>query len=244
MRQLLPAVRPVDGEVELEGIFVLPPRRRVRANFVTSIDGAIELDGRSRSLSGPGDMAAFMAMRACADAVLVGAGTVRAEKYGPVKLDEAIQQRRVERGQAPLPRLAIVSGAAYLDAGAKVFSDHAKPLLLTSARGAESRPDLASVAEVTVCGGDVVDLGFALDHLCALGLPRVLCEGGPTLMSSLLAHHFVDELCLTISPVLAGSGHRSLTTGRPLPDPARFDLLGLLEDDGMLLTRYGRTAEQ
>jgi riboflavin biosynthesis pyrimidine reductase len=244
MRQLLPAPRSLDGEADLESIFELPPGRRLRANFISSIDGAIELDGRSRSLSGPADQAAFMAMRACADAVLVGAGTVRVENYGPVKLDERTQQRRVHRGQAPLPRLAIVSGAADLDPGAKVFAGAAKPLLLTSARGAGSRPDLARVADVTVCGEDVVDLGYALDHLSALGLARVLCEGGPTLMSSLLAHHLVDELCLTISPVLAGSGHRSLTTGHPMPDPAWFGILGLLEADGMLLTRYGRTAGQ
>jgi riboflavin biosynthesis pyrimidine reductase len=244
MRQLLPAPRRVEGDADLENIFVLPPVRRLRANFITSIDGAIELDGRSRSLSGPADLAAFMAMRACADAVLVGAGTVRVEKYGPPKLDEATQQRRVDRGQTPLPRLAIVSGAADLDPGSKVFSGSTKPLLLTSARGAKSRPDLATVAEVTVCGDDIVDLRYALDQVSTLGLARVLCEGGPTLMSSLLAHRLVDELCLTISPVLAGSGHRSMTTGHPLPDPAWFELLGLLEADGMLLTRYGRTAEQ
>jgi riboflavin biosynthesis pyrimidine reductase len=241
MRQLLPAPRPVDGGADLESIFVLPPGRRLRANFITSIDGAIELDGRSRSLSGPADLAAFMAMRACADAVLVGAGTVRVESYGPVKLDKGTQQRRVDRGQALLPRLAIVSGAADLDPGAKVFSGDDKPLLLTSATGAASRPDLASVAEVTACGDDVVDLVYALEHLSKLGLTRVLCEGGPTLMSSLLAHDLVDELCLTVSPVLAGSGHHSLTTGHPLPDPASFELLGLLEADGMLLIRYGRS---
>jgi riboflavin biosynthesis pyrimidine reductase len=240
MRQLFPEPGPVDGDADLESIFVLPPGRRVRANFITSIDGAIELDGRSRSLSGPADLSAFMAMRATADAVLVGAGTVRVEHYGPVKLDEGTQQRRVARGQAPVPRLAIVSGAADLDPEAKVFSSAAKPILLTSAKGADARPDLGPVAEVTVCGEDVVDLGYALDHLSTLGLARVLCEGGPTLMSGLLAHHLVDELCLTISPVLAGAGHHALTTGHPMPEPAWFELLGLLEADGMLLTRYGR----
>jgi riboflavin biosynthesis pyrimidine reductase len=242
MRQLLPGPAPVDGEADLERIFVLPPGRRLRANFITSIDGAIELDGRSRSLGGPADTAAFIAMRATADVILVGAGTVRVENYGPVKLDAGTQQRRVDRGQALLPRLAIVSGAADLDPAAKVFTGAAKPLLLTSGRGADSRPDLGTVAEVTVCGDDVVDLGSALDHLSELGLDRILCEGGPTLMSNLLAHHLVDELCLTISPVLAGPGHRSLTTGHPMPDPAWFELLSLLEADGMLLTRYGRTA--
>jgi riboflavin biosynthesis pyrimidine reductase len=240
MRQLLPVPRPVEDDADLESIFAMPPGHRLRANFITSVDGAIELDGRSRSLSGPADRAAFMAMRAGADVLLVGAGTVRAENYGPVKLNEATRQRRVDRGQPPLPRLAVVSGAADLDPNAKVFSGDIKPLLLTSAKAADSRPDLAQVAEVTVCGDDVVDLGYAFGRLSDLGLPRVLCEGGPTLLIGLLAHHLVDELCLTISPVLAGSGHRSLTTGHPLPEPAWFELSGLIEGDGMLLSRYGR----
>jgi riboflavin biosynthesis pyrimidine reductase len=240
MRQLLPVPRPVEDIADLERILAMPPGRRLRANFIISVDGAVELDGRSRSLGGPADREAFIAMRADADVLLVGAGTVRAENYGPVKLTEASQQRRTDRGQSVLPRLAIVSGAADLDPGAKVFSGDAKPLLLTSASAAESRPDLADVAEFTVCGDDVVDLGHALDLLSELGLTRALCEGGPSLLSSLLAHGLVDELCLTISPVLAGSGHRSLTTSHPLMDPAWFELSGLLEGDGMLLTRYGR----
>jgi len=244
MRQLLPVPRPVVDDADLESIFVMPPGLRLRANFIVSVDGAIELDGRSRGLGGPADRAAFMAMRAGADVLLVGAGTVRAENYGPVKLNAATRERRVDRGQSPLPRLAVVSGAADLDLKAKVFSGDTKPLLLTSAKAADSRPDLAEVAEVTVCGDDVVDLSYAFDRLSELGLTRALCEGGPTLLSSLLAHHLVDELCLTISPVMAGPGHRSLTTGHPLPEPAWFELAGLIEGDGMLLTRYGRTVKR
>jgi riboflavin biosynthesis pyrimidine reductase len=244
MRQLLPEPRPVENDADLESIFATPPGHRLRANFIISVDGAVELDGRSRGLGRPADRAAFMAMRAGADVLLVGAGTVRAEHYGPVKLNEATRQRRIDRGQPPLPRMAVVSGAADLDPNAKIFSGDIKPLLLTSAKAADSRPDLAAVAEVTICGDNVVDLGYAFDRLSELGLERVLCEGGPTLLSGLLAHHLVDELCLTISPVLAGSGHRSLTTGHPLVEPAWFELSGLLEGDGMLLTRYGRTVSR
>jgi len=240
MRQLLPAPRSVDGPEALEGIFSLPAARRVRANFVVSVDGAVELNGRSQSLGGPADRAAFMAMRACADVVLVGAGTVRAENYGPVKLDEPARHRRLEHGLAALPRLAVVSAKADLDPHARVFSGDSKPLLLTTARSASSRPDLADVADVRVCGDEVVELPVALDCLYEGGLIRVLCEGGPTLLSSLLGHGLLDELCLTISPVFAGPGHRPLASGGPLADAATFELLGLLEADGMLLTRYGR----
>jgi len=240
MRQLLPAPRSVDGPEVLEGIFSMPPARRVRANFVISVDGAVELDGRSQSLGGPADRAAFTAMRACADVVLVGAGTVRAEDYGPVKLDEPTRHRRLEHGLAALPRLAVISAKADLDPHARLFSGDSRPLLLTTARSASRRPDLAEVADVRACGDDVLELPVALDCLYEGGLLRVLCEGGPTLLGTLLGHGLLDELCLTISPVFAGPGHRPLATGGALADAATFELLGLLESDGMLLTRYGR----
>jgi len=242
MRQLLPAPRPVDGPEDLESIFSMPAARRVRANFVISVDAAVELDGRSQSLGGPADRAAFMAMRACADVVLVGAGTVRSENYGPVKLDEPTRHRRVDQGLAPLPRLAVVSAKADLDPHARLFSGDIKPLLLTTARSVSSRPDLAEVADVRACGNEVLELPVALDCLYEGGLLRVLCEGGPTLLGTLLGNGLVDELCLTISPVFAGPGHRPLAAGGPLADAATFELLGLLEADGMLLTRYGRPA--
>jgi riboflavin biosynthesis pyrimidine reductase len=84
MRQLLPSGPDVDSPADLEAVYALPPHRHVRTNFVTSLDGAVELEGRSASLGGPADRAAFMAMRAVADVVMVGAGTARAERYGPV----------------------------------------------------------------------------------------------------------------------------------------------------------------
>jgi riboflavin biosynthesis pyrimidine reductase len=244
MRQLLPIPRPVEGAADLERVLAMPAGGCLRANFIISADGAVELDGRSGSLGSQADRDAFIAMRAAADVILVGAGTVRAEKYGPVKLDEATRQRRVGRGEAPLPRLAVVSAAARLDPQAKLFHGGSRPFLLTSKSAARSRPDLADVAEVVVCGEDEVDLGYALGHLADLGLLRVLCEGGPTLLNGLLLGGLVDELCLTIAPMLGGTGHRLLSVGDPLPQPARFDLLGLLEADGMLLTRYVQAMKQ
>lgn len=240
MRQLLPAGPDIDTAADLEAVYALSPHRHVRTNFVTSLDGAVELDGRSGSLGGPADKAAFTAMRAVADVILVGAGTVRAERYGPVRLDEQAQERRAERAQDPLPRIAVVSAHGALEADFPLFKSGALPILVTCAATVEARPDLDAVAEVIVCGEGSVDLRAALDALAERRLARVLCEGGPTLFWSLLEDGLVDEACLTFSSVIAGSGRRRLSGDLPLRAPARFELCGLLEGDGLLLARYGR----
>jgi riboflavin biosynthesis pyrimidine reductase len=234
---------PTYGEVALGDVleeeYLVPPGRHVRANFVASVDGMVELDGRSSSLGGSADRAAFVAMRAVADVILVGAGTVRKEKYGPVRLDAAAEDRRRRRGQAPIPALAIVSNRADLDPTDRVFEDASRPLLITSAVGAATRADLSARAEVVVCGDQLVDLALAVDELHARGLGRVLCEGGPQLLRSLLGAGLLDELCCTTSPWLVGAGHRSLLGDQPLADPVRLRLTALLEGDGMVFTRYG-----
>jgi riboflavin biosynthesis pyrimidine reductase len=238
MRQLIPTPGPVDGRSDLESVYALPASRHVRANFVSSIDGAIELDGLSRTLGGPSDRDAFMSMRAVTDVVLVGAGTVRAENYGPIQLDDATRRRRVDRGLVSLPSLAIVTAKGELDLQAAVFATSQRPLIMTTAAAAAARPDLADVADVVVCGDDSVDAASMLDALCERGMVRVLCEGGPTLLHSLLVDSLVDELCLTLSPVIAGTGHRSLTGDHTFGHALTLELIGLLEADGMLLTRY------
>jgi riboflavin-specific deaminase-like protein len=238
MRRLYPTPCELTGAPALEEEYLLPPARHVRANFVISLDGRIDIGGRSSRLGGPADRQAFMALRAVTDAVLVGAGTVRAENYGPVRLDPSVQDRRRVRDQAPLPRLAIVSARASLDASDRVFQGGDKPLLFTTAAGAGAHPDLAAVAEVVVCGEQSVKLESALDDLAARGLPRVLCEGGPTLLRSLVVPALLDELCLTISAQLIGPGAGGLLGDQPLPDAVQLGLTSLLEGDGMLLSRY------
>ena len=238
MRRLYPTVAALESAADLEEEYLVPPRRHVRANFVTSVDGMVELGGRSEPLGGPVDHAAFMAMRAVADVILVGAGTVRKETYGPVRLDAAAQDRRRARDQPPLPPLAIVSNRAELDATARVFTDGARPLLLTCAAGAAARADLAAVADVVVSGDQWVELDVALDELHARGLGRVSCEGGPMLLRSLITAGLLDELCCTTSPLLAGAGHRSLLGDQPLTDPVTLRLTTILEGDGMVFARY------
>lgn len=232
----------LDGAGDLESFYELPPVRHLRADFVVSLDGAAEIEGRSGPLGAPADRAAFMAMRAVADAVLVGAGTVRAENYGSVKLDDEVQRRREARGQPRLPPLVLVSRRGLLETDARVFTGGQAPILLTTRKALSGRPELGEVADAVACGDEEVDLHYAMDHLAERGLRRVLCEGGPSLLNSLIAEGLVDEMCVTISPLIAGPQRLHLSGGHPFEHPVRFRLEALLEGDGMLLGRYGRSS--
>jgi riboflavin biosynthesis pyrimidine reductase len=238
MQRLYPAPGPVAGTEDLEAEYLIAAGRHVRANFIVSLDGMVEVGGRSGPLGGEADHAAFMAMRGVSDAILVGAGTVRQEKYGPVRLDAGVQARRQARQQVTLPRLAIVSNQADLDPADRVFAGDTPPLLLTTMAAAERRVDLAEVAEVVPCGDQWVDITVAVDELLTRQLGRILCEGGPTLLRSLLAADLLDELCYTSAPTLVGMGHRSLLGDQPCPDAFSLRLIAVLEGDGMLLSRY------
>ena len=244
IRRLLPAPSAELGEAEeLEAFYELPARRHLRADFVVSLDGAAEIEGRSGPLGAPADRDAFMAMRAVADAVLVGAGTVRAENYGSVKLGEDVQERREARGQRRVPPLVLVSRRGALDAGAKVFTHGEAPILLTTRKALAARPELADAADAVECGDEEVDLELALENLAGRGYQRVLCEGGPTLLNSLISAGLVDEMCVTFSPIMAGPQRLHLSGGDPFESPVKFRLDGLLEGDDMLLARYGRLGD-
>jgi riboflavin biosynthesis pyrimidine reductase len=240
MRRLLPSAVDLPDDAAVEEQYLVPAARHVRANFVTSLDGVVEIEGRSQGLGGAADRTAFMAMRAVTDVVLVGAGTVRSENYGPVRLAPDVIERRRGRGQSSLPVMAIVSNRGDLDAGARVFAgDGERPWLLTSKAGASAHEDLGAVARVVVCGDRSVDLEVALAELTRSGRGRVLCEGGPALFGTLLAACLLDEVCLTLSPWLIGPSHRRLLGDHDLPKSVHLQLLSLIEGDGMLLARYG-----
>lgn len=238
MRRLFPDASGVDGLAALEGEYALPPAPHVRANFVTSLDGKVEVGGRSGPLAGPADRDVFMAMRAVTDVILVGAGTVRQENYGPVRLDPEVQERRRARGQGDVPPLAVVSNRAHLDPEARLFQGPSRPLVITTAAGSEANPRLAAVADVVLCGDQFVDIRVVRDVLIERGLDRVLCEGGPTLLRTLLGAGLLDELCLTTSATLVGPDHRGLLGDQPLSESLPFALTSLLEADGMLFARY------
>lgn len=207
----------------------------VRANFVASADGAATLGGGSGELGNDADRAVFAVLRDHADVVLVGAGTVRAEGYGPLDPTPERRARRVADGRGEVPRLAVVGRPSKLTGDERwITAATAPPLLVTSASEARD----VDGCEKLVCGERSVDLGLVVDRLAGLGLLSVLCEGGPGLFADLVDSGRLDELCLTYSPVLAGPGPDRIVRGDPWPAPVRVRLVGLLEDDSLLLCRY------
>jgi riboflavin biosynthesis pyrimidine reductase len=213
----------------------------VRANFVASVDGAAwGADGRSGSINGPADLRVFRLLRALADVVLAGAGTVRAEGYGLPRERPEHGARRAARGQAPVARLAVVTRSGDLPPDTGLFDGPRPALLVTcAAAGAPALRRMAALAGddgVLVCGQDDVDPAVAVRELARRGLPRVLCEGGPRLLTAVAAAGVLDELCLTWSPLLVGGDAPRVVSGLPLS--MRLRLAHLLEEDGFLLGRW------
>ena len=235
MRLLLPEARPLTDE-DLLDLYGAGDTAHVRAGFVVTTDGGIALDGGSRPLQTPPDKVVFAVLRAVSDAVLVGAGTARGEDYGPVRPRPAGARWRQRRGLPERPPLVLVSRSLELDPAARCFSGPAV-VLTCAAADPVRRAALAEVADVLVAGDEDVDLGRAVDLLRERGLHRLLCEGGPSLLTALLAGGLVDELCLTATPLLLGTAPTLLT--RALPQPVHLGLEHLVDGgDGVLLARW------
>lgn len=218
-----------------------PPHRPwLLLNMVASVDGAITLDGVSGGLSGPADKAVFFTLRALADVILVGAGTARAEDYGPPRTSPSDQEWRVGRGQAPFPTIAVASGRLELSPDGRLFTGSpTRPVVLTHGRSDPARRRaLAPVADVVVAGEDALDPRAALGALRARGAAVVLCEGGPTLNGTLLGAGVVDELCVTVSPLLTGGPDARLVRGETLDPPVELELARQLVDGDVVLSRY------
>ncbi|HZU78269.1 MAG TPA: pyrimidine reductase family protein [Acidimicrobiales bacterium] len=212
----------------------------VRCNMISTLDGAVTVAGRSGMLGGPADRRVFQVLRSLADVILVGAGTVRAEAYGPARLDEEAQQRRNEQGRAPVPPIAVVTRSGNLDWASPFFTEaRARPIVFSSDEADEgTRRRAAEVAEFVVAGDRRVDPARALDHLRAKGFRSVLLEGGPGLNADVVDAGLLDELCLTVAPrLVAGSGPRVLS-GPELALPVELRCVHLLEEDGYLFGRF------
>lgn len=199
----------------------------LRVNFVMSLDGAIVgAEGLSKSLGTDADRTVFQLARRLCDVVLVGAGTLRAEDYRPSSRPLAIVSRRLD-----------------LDPTLRVFADrgpeHVRPMVLTTSAAMESAPRwLQDEAYLVDCGDGTVSLTTAIAHLSAMGLHRILCEGGPALLTHLLEAGFVDELLLTIVPRLVGSPEHLVHRADGFTPPERLRLAEVLEHEGTVLTRY------
>ncbi|BCB87950.1 hypothetical protein Psuf_052630 [Phytohabitans suffuscus] len=212
-----------------------------RVNFVASVDGAVELDGFSEGLSGGPDKRVFALLRMLCDALVVGAGTLRHEGYRAVRLDERRRAWRRERGLSEYPTLVVVSSALDLNPGQAAFAEApVRPIVVTHGRApADRRRALSGVAEVLSVGHDTVDLTAAVARLRERDLAHLLCEGGPHLFGSLTAADLVDEVCLTVSPLVTGPGAGRITAG-PAGPPRGMALRHVLESEGSLFLRYTR----
>jgi riboflavin biosynthesis pyrimidine reductase len=205
----------------------------VRVNFVSSLDGAVTVDGRSGGLGVAADKKVFHLLRELADVVLVGAGTVRTERYNGVQ--------RATRGRDTPPPVAVVSGSADLDPASRLFTDTiVAPLVLTLDSATRERREAVADA-----GGEVVVLprltpDAVLGELGRRGLTKILCEGGPSLLGAMEAADAVDELCLTVSPLLVGGEAGRIAHGPAGSSPRPMALVGALLADDALLLRYRR----
>jgi len=214
----------------------------VRANMVTTLDGsATGADGLSGTIGGAADKAVFSALRGLADVILVGAGTARAEGYRRPTVKPEFAERRERAGQRPAPALAVVTRSGSLPGDGSLFTssdpDGATGYVVTCAEadvdGLRAR---VGPERVIVAGESDVDPVLAVAQLAARGLPRVLLEGGPSLLGRTIAAGRLDELCLTASPILvAGEGPR---IAHAEEGKLRLRLAHLISCDDVLLGRW------
>ncbi|MFB7493594.1 pyrimidine reductase family protein [Streptomyces sp. NPDC056161] len=236
---------------ELAAAYAYPePARRghtawLRANMVSTLDGAAQHEGRSQPISGPADMQIFGTLRALADVVVVGAETVRQEGYRPARARAAFAAAREAAGQGPAPAIAVVSARLELDFTLPLFTAPLVPTLVLT--GAAAAPDRIAAAEragarVVIAGdGAEVDPARAVRALAGLGHTRLLTEGGPRLLGRFVAAGALDELCLTLAPMLTAGDAQRIAGGSRVAVPRRFELVSLLEETGYLFARYQRS---
>ena len=242
MRRLHPDVA-ADIDVECCYDDVRRPQDRrpyVLVNMVSSADGAIAVEGRTKNMSSAADKLVFHLLRSIPDVILVGAQTVRAEQYGPPRISEERQARRVARGQSPQPTIAVVTRSLQLDLSSSLFRD-SRPIVICPTD--VDAATVAEVADVVQAGEGDVDLTGALHQLRLRGVEVVLCEGGPTLNGDLARQGLIDELCLTVAPMLVGGDLGTGILGRArLPLTLPLELTQLLTEDSELLCRYKVTS--
>ncbi|MFE9254335.1 pyrimidine reductase family protein [Streptomyces sp. NPDC006879] len=253
-----PAFRPAEGSADdcvpcgpgadadhrPDGVRAGAPSHWLRANMVSTLDGAAQHEGRSQPISCATDMRIFGTLRALADVVVVGAQTVRQEGYRPARAREAFAARRAAAGQGPAAAIAVVSAGLDLDLSLPLFASALVPsLVLTGAGAPGDRVAAARRAgvEVVFAGeGVAVDPERAVKALGARGYRRQLTEGGPRLLGQFIAASVVDELCLTLSPMLTAGSAQRIAGGPALAVPERLGLVSVLEEAGFLYSRYRR----
>ena len=242
MQRLLPNPGPTTVEQQLSGLDLIDlayeDRPYVVVNFATTLDGRAAIDGHSGPIGSDTDTEMLQLLRTRVDAVMIGAGTMRAERYGRIVSDPTLRARRERNGLAHDPLAVIVSGRLDLPWDAPLFTDGGGRVLIFTASEAEPPP---TETPVRVERHEVgVDIAKALRHLREeRGIRALLCEGGPGLHNQLQATGLVDELFLTIAPKLTGGEEPRVIEGE-LPRPSEWELAWLLEERSELFARYRR----
>lgn len=243
INQLLPQPGADLSDEELLDLYAYPERRPwLRFNFIASLDGSATHHGVSAPLGNDGDRRLFALIRRLCDVILVGAGTVRAEGYAGPLVSSADSRWREANGLSAHPALALISGRLDLDPHSELFSrSPVRPLIFTSAAAEPGRSqELAGVADIVICGEDSVDSRGCVQWLHGRGLGRILCEGGPSVFGRYIADDGVDELCLSLSPLLSGGAGQQISSGSDSPGLRRLELASLLESDSALYGRWVR----
>jgi 5-amino-6-(5-phosphoribosylamino)uracil reductase len=206
------------------------------ANFVSSVDGRAAVQGRSGPLSDDADRAFFHLLRERVDAVMVGTGTLRTERYGRMIKDPAARQRRVERGLEPEPLACVVTRSGALPLDIPLFDEE---------RVVVFAPKDIEGTQTVIVDPAQLTLATAMGHLRTdYDVRSLLCEGGPTLFGSLIQEQLVDELFLTLAPKLAGGGNApTIASGAELTEPAALDVRWVLEHAGSLFLRFAVSSE-
>jgi riboflavin biosynthesis pyrimidine reductase len=256
IRALLPAQDPTSAPEIIEGLGLWerpvgrPQRPRLMINMISTVDGRASIAGRSGPIAGPADRELFHALRAPVDAVLVGAGTVRTERYGRITPDDSRRRVRRERGLREEPLACIVSASLALPPDLPLLAEPQAHVVVLTASDATLPDSAARIDYVRKRGGGGLDLAGALSELRErFAVELLLCEGGPHLNSHLLAGGLVDELFLSLSPKLGGGDGAEreamrILAGEEFDEPLELDLRGVLEHDSDLFLHYGVSARE
>ena len=224
-----------------------PPAERpyLALNMVATADGRITIGGRSGPIGNEADRALFHELRAQADAVMVGAGTARNERYGRIVRDEDRRARRAAAGLDPDPLAVLVTARLALEPDLPLLADPGSRVLILTASDGEIAGARAQIEYLRVPAGEapgVIPLAPAMRELRERGVGLVLCEGGPVLNATLLQEGLVDELFLAVASKLAGGAGQGVVAGGELDPPAELSLLSVVEAGGDLFLRYRVTA--
>lgn len=241
MRRLLPEPGATTVSEQLETYRPWEERSEERPlvamNFAATLDGRATIDGKSGPIGSDADTAMLAALRGRFDAVMIGAGTMRAERYGRLVSKQETRERRQKDGLPPEPLLVLVSGRLDLPWDAPLFEEGGEVLIFTSS---EAEPPATGAAVDLVRHEGAVDFRAAMRHLRQeRGVRALLSEGGPHVHAQMQADRLIDDLFLTIAPKLSGGEGPRILEGR-LPEVTELDLVWLLEEDGELFARYRR----